>query len=132
MDIILLDRFRDPKGEAETGDAVENIMRERSVKHYYHGWENVLETMIAYPNVNYRYTVQPSGAYPKLWNLLNFSNSTTWPMQMEGREDAKTSLTQGYAGPFGMLELKDWIEDKDGIKEKWGGKFRAYLDSFFE
>ena len=30
-----------------------------------------------------------------------------------------------------MLDLKDWSEDKDGIQEKWGGKFRDFIDSFF-
>ena len=77
--------------------------------------------------------VQPSGEYPKLWNLLNFENSNTWPMQEEGRKDAQASLVNSeYAsGPFGMLELKNWTEDKDGIQEKWGGMFRNYIDSFF-
>ena len=50
------------------------------MKSYYHGLENVIQTQVRYPEVNYGYIVQPSGAYPKLWNLLNFGYNNTWPM----------------------------------------------------
>ena len=88
LDVILLDRFNQPVEESSTKHTVENIMRKHAMKSYYHGLVNVIQTQVAHPNVNYRYLVQPSGEYPKLWNLLNFENSNTWPMQEEGRKDA--------------------------------------------
>jgi hypothetical protein len=30
-----------------------------------------------------------------------------------------------------MLDLKAWSEDKDGVREKWGGRLRDYIDSFW-
>ena len=132
LDVILLDRFTLPDTEESSKNTVENIMREHSVKSYYHGLENVIQTQVAHPNVNYRYLIQPSGAYPKLWNLLNFENSNTWPMQEEGRSDAKTCLETGKCGPFSMQELKDWAENKEGINGKYGGNLRSYIDSFFD
>ena len=103
------------------------------MKSYYHGLENVIQTQVRYPEVNYRYIVQPSGAYPKLWNLLNFGYNNTWPMQVEGRKDAEASLSNpdAGAGPFTMLDLKAWSEDKDGVREKWGGRLRDYIDSLW-
>lgn len=133
LDIILLDRFNAPDEEADLGDTITNMLRTHSMKSYYHGLENVIQTQVRYPEVNYRYIVQPSGAYPKLWNLLNFGYNNTWPMQVEGRKDAEASLSnsEAGAGPFTMLDLKAWSEDKDGVREKWGGRLRDYIDSFW-
>jgi len=78
--------------------------------------------------------VQPSGAYPKLWNLLNFGYNNTWPMQVEGRKDGEAALNNSAkgSGPFNMQDLKDWSEDRNGVQEKWGGSLRNYIDSFWE
>ena len=99
MDIILLDRFSD-QAEEESGDTINNLLRQHEMKHYYKGLENVITVMMAHPNVNYRYILEPSGAYPRLWNLLNFSYENTWPMQENGRADAKTALEAGPGAGF--------------------------------
>ena len=67
--------------------------------------------MLAHPNVNYRYILEPSGPYPKLWNLLNFSNNNTWPMQENGRADAQTALDAGAGESF--KQFKEWIRTRD-------------------
>ena len=80
LDIILLDRFATPDDKTDDGDTMMNMLRMHTVKSYYKGLENVITTMLAHPNVNYRYILEPSGKYPKLWNLLNFGYDNTWPM----------------------------------------------------
>ena len=62
---------------------------------YYKAMRNVVNAMESHPNVDFRYIFEPSGHYAHLWNLLNFSYKNTWPMQENGREDAKTALEEG-------------------------------------
>ena len=111
LDIMLLDRFALPPTELDDGDTLKNLVRMHSVKHYYKGLENVITTMLAHPNVNYRYILEPSGDYPKLWNLLNFGPGNTWPMQENGMADAKAALEAGPGA--GFQKYRDWIASMD-------------------
>ena len=111
LDIILLDRFTSPSDKEDDGDTIMNMLRMHSVKSYYKGLENVITTMLAHPNVNYRYILEPSGHYAHLWNLLNFSNNNTWPMQENGRADAKTAIAAGEGESF--KKFKEWIRTRD-------------------
>lgn len=111
MDIMLLDRFAMPESELDDGDTLKNMLRMHSIKHYYKGLENVITTMLAHPNVNYRYILEPSGDYPKLWNLLNFGPENTWPMQENGMADAKAALEAGPGVSF--KRFHDWINTRD-------------------
>ena len=67
--------------------------------------------MQTYPNVNYRYILEPSGWYPKLWNLLNFGPNNTWPMQQNGMDDAKAALQAGEGAYF--QKFRDWIKNNE-------------------
>lgn len=68
--------------------------------------------MNAYPDVNWRYYVQPSGPLPG--NALNADNTTvTWPTQMMGRLDGENAIKAGegyyfhaYRTYFNSPELK--------------------------
>jgi len=53
-------------------------------------------------------------------------------MQEEGRADAKTCLETGKCGPFSMQDLRDWAENKEGIKEKHDHNLASYINSFFD
>merc|ERR1712060_38311 len=110
MDIMLLDRFVAPPEETEedfNDKTIKNILRLHEMKSYYKGLENVITTMLAHPNVNYRYILEPSGKYPKLWNLLNFGPNNTWPLQQMGMDDAKTALENGEG--HGFQKFHDYI-----------------------
>jgi len=107
LDIILLDRFATPQDHDQDGDTIANILRLHELKSYYKGLENVITTMMSHPNVNYRYILEPTGDYPKLWNLLNFSPNNTWPLQVNGMADAKAALEAGEGAHF--QKFKDWI-----------------------
>ena len=110
MDIMLLDRFAIPAAELDDGDTLKNMLRMHSIKHYFKGLENVITTMQAHPNVNYRYILEPSGEYPKLWNLLNFGPENTWPMQENGMADAKSALEAGPGASF--KRFHEWIDTR--------------------
>ena len=111
MDIILLDRFVPPTVEGDFGDTVQNLLRKHEIDSYYNGLVNVITCMLSHPNVNYRYILEPSGPYPKLWNLLNFSPNNTWPMQENGMADAKTALEKGPG--YGFEKFHSWIATRD-------------------
>ena len=50
--------------------------------------------------------------------MINFNNSTTWPLQEHGREQAKDILELPEGAAFDALE--DWLEDEPGNRAKWG------------
>ena len=112
LDIILLDRFTAPDPESDDGDTIKNLIRLYEVKSYFKGLQNVIVTMLAYPNVNYRYILEPSGHYAHLWNLLNFSPENTWPMQQNGMADAKAAMEAGPGANF--QKYRDWAERRGG------------------
>ena len=63
----------------------------------------------AFPDVNYRYYFQDKETDPcGVWDLLDFSNSTTWCLQETGREEAKKALLKN--------ELSNW-QKEDSKKE---------------
>ena len=107
MDIILLDRFVPPAIEGDDGDTIQNMLRKHEITSYYNGLVNVITCMLSHPNVQYRYILEPSGPYPKLWNLLNFSPNNTWPMQENGMADAKAALEAGEG--HGFEKFRRWI-----------------------
>lgn len=95
LDIILLDRFEVPPSEADVQKTASNYLRMHQVNQYYKAMRNVVNAMESHPQVDFRYIFEPSGHYAHLWNLLNFAYDNTWPMQENGREDAKTALEEG-------------------------------------
>lgn len=123
MDIILLDRFASPVKELDDQDTILNMLRMHEIKHYYKGLENVITVMMAHPDVNYRYILEPSGDYPKLWNLLNFGPENTWPMQENGRADAKTSLEKGPGANY--VKFQEWID----THRKTGQSMKDFIHS---
>jgi hypothetical protein len=60
--------------------------------------------MKAYPGVNFRhFFVQQVMAV----NELEFSNEATWPLQEEGRQNARDMLLKEEG--FGFKKLQEWI-----------------------
>lgn len=127
MDIMLLDRFAVPEGELNDGDTLKNMLRMHQIKHYYKGLENVITTMLSHPNVNYRYILEPTGDYPKLWNLLNFGPGNTWPMQQNGMADAKSALEAGPGTSF--KKFHDWI---DSLSDHNNSNSNQTIDDFLK
>jgi hypothetical protein len=92
------------------------------MNHYYSGLENVIEVMLTYPNVNYRYMMEPTGPYPAALRLLDFRNETTWPMQQNGRDDSQTALD--YGPGFGFDTLNIFIEEHKYLLNDFSGDVR--------
>lgn len=67
---------------------------------------NVFAAMREFPEVDWRYLIQPSGHMPNGINLLRFSNESTWFMQEMGRKDAKNAISMGEGQ--GFVKLSEW------------------------
>lgn len=69
--------------------------------------DDLLEFKRAFPNVNFRYYVQPSKPLPSL-KILDVHNSTsTYPMQMQGRADGANAIKIGEGTLFKMFDEWD-------------------------
>ena len=109
LDIILLDRFDKPDQWTDIETTLGNFSRKHQLKSYYSGLKNVIEVMVTYPEINYRFLMEPTGPYPVFLRLLDFSNRNTWPMQENGREDSQTALA--YGPGFGYDRLFTAIQN---------------------
>jgi predicted acylesterase/phospholipase RssA len=87
LDVIMLEKY-DQIEKGDLSDTIGNMLEQHEIHAYYNGMNNVIETMEAYPKINYRYLLQPSKPVPGGIGLIKFGNETTWPMQENGREDA--------------------------------------------
>ena len=98
-------------------DAIFNWNRSDSLHKFYRGSNRIVEQKRAFPNVNYRHLFLEKDAIDL---PLDFRNQTTWPYQMQGREDAQKVLNNPDFD--GFLHLDEWREN-----EKYLGKPSAPL-----
>jgi len=87
---------------------------------------NVFEAYRAYPEVEWRYLIQPSAWVPNGPRLLIFNNETTWFMQEMGREDGKNALTQPSGAAY--IKLAEWFETEE--PKTTYQRFTDYMWSF--
>lgn len=94
-------------GDTDLNNAYANFMRYSTIKDYFSATADVYEFMQAFPDVNYRYYLQPSTPLPGGLAILNFDNSTsTWGMQMKGRLDGENAIKTGEG--FFFNKMMEW------------------------
>lgn len=95
LDAIICDDYHIEEWH-DQNDVINNWMRFQDLKNGYDSMADIYEFKQAYPNITYRYYVQPSTALPGGLSLLNFDNKTnTFPMQMQGRLDGENAIKDG-------------------------------------
>ena len=107
-------------------DAIFNWRRSDTLHKFYRGSNRIVEQKRAFPNVNYRHLFLEKDA---IGLALDFRNQTTWPYQMQGRDDAKKVLENPSFDGFQILE--DWRENEKELRKVWR-TFTEYYYSFFE
>ena len=106
VDILVCSSKSLPK-RGDTGKTLENYFRYKDIKDYYVGVNDVVETMLAYPHINFRYCLYPSKPLVGGLDIIKVDNSTvTWPMQMEGRQDGETIVKGEHNVCSKMMEWK--------------------------
>jgi len=81
----------------------------------------------SYPDADYRYLFYMEDPVDTI-GLLDFRNVTTWPLQEQGRKQAKEMLEMGEG--TGFRALKDWREASNELQAKHDGSFLSYLRSY--
>mmetsp|Transcript_7046 Transcript_7046/g.11860 ORF Transcript_7046/g.11860 Transcript_7046/m.11860 type:complete len:172 (+) Transcript_7046:541-1056(+) len=85
-------------------NAYSNYLIFQDIKRYYHKLEDIFLIEKAYPDVNFRYYIEPSVALPAGLKLLDFTNSTnTYSNQMQGRVDGAKAVREGEGTIFRSL-----------------------------
>ena len=80
VDIVVCDSHQISQWD-DKGSAINNFLRFEEIKKYNDAVANIARFMLAFPDVNFRYFVSPSGPVADGLNMLNADNSTiTWPM----------------------------------------------------
>jgi len=82
--------------------------------------------MRANPDLNFRYLFYEEFPTSAL-ECLDFNNSTTWPLQEQGQQDAQEILQLGEGTVFHALDL--WMDDEPAMEAKWE-KFMNFVRSF--
>ena len=89
---------------------VGNYLRANNIKSVRDSVADIYDVMHAFPKVQYRYYVEPSGKLPGGLSLINPDNSTvTWPCQTMGRKDAAASVALGPGVSF-KQKINDVME----------------------
>lgn len=112
LDIVICDDNPDLGKWEDTNDAISNFLRYKSIRDYYNGLADIYKFKQAFPNVNYRYFVQPSQALAGGLGILNFNNATsTYPMQMLGRLDGENAVKSGEG--FYFKAMDQWRDNME-------------------
>ena len=86
--------------------ATGNHKRSKELHDYYWGTSEIATHMRAYPQVNWRYFVQERSGLGGT-SELDFTNSTTWPIQVIGRQEAQEALDYGPGYGFDRVPIDE-------------------------
>ena len=126
VDVTICSPHTGPKPEDQPSQGVQgNLQRSKNIRNYYTGTDSISQAMRAYPDVEWRYLfLEMNGAA----NIFDFRNVTTWPLQEEGRQDAKNMLDVSERGFDGFQLLKDWDLDFMDVRAKYDTWADYYID----
>jgi hypothetical protein len=100
IDILVCFGYTIDSSFSSSGNTIDNFLRYMNIKEYNSNMEDVLGFMRAFPDVNFRYYVQPSQPLPTL-KMLDANNQTsTFPMQIQGRLDGENAIKSGEGFMF--------------------------------
>jgi len=118
MDIILLGSPKMNATTASGGSTVDNFLRYKEIKDYYHSTNAIVENMRSHPSVNYRYWFMPSKPLTSgLIGELTFNHTVINYMIEVGKEDARHML--GLGEGHGFERLRQWQANSGLLKNQY-------------
>ena len=102
-------------------DAILNWSRSNYITKFYKNMNGIAWQKRAYPNVQYRHLFLEADPLEN----LDFRNQTTWPYQVQGREDAQAVVENTNFDSF--LVLEDWMANEKTLREK----FDTFVDYYY-
>jgi len=116
VDIVICSYLPELGSWDDRDDALSNFLRFKEIRDYYDGIADVYKFKQGFPNVNFRYFVQPSEAIASGLGILNFNNETmTYPMQMLGRLDGENAIKTGEG--FYFKAMDEWRDSPELQKD---------------
>merc|ERR1712227_1116194 len=101
IDIVVCHRGKMLEDWDFRGKFLENKLRYDEIKAYSMAEHEILGLMKAFPKVNFRYYVEPSGKLPGGISMITVDNSTVlWPAQEMGRKDGANAVKMGEGTSF--------------------------------
>ena len=96
----------------DSSNAYSNYMAWKEINSYHGGLNDIFEFKQGFPNVNFRYFIQPDHNIGGPLSALDFANSTnTWLNQEMGRSDGVTALRMGEGHVFKLMD--QWRDSAD-------------------
>ena len=86
MDIAICADY-EVQSESELGNSVFDFKRGREVHKFYVDTDSLVQSMRAYPDIQYRHLFMEENSLSGP-SELDFRNQTTWPIQVQGRQNA--------------------------------------------
>jgi hypothetical protein len=95
------------KRQGTSENSLENYLTFKDIKSYNNEIDDIYYFKQAFPSVNFRYYVEPTKPIAHGLGILDFKNETsTWPMQMQGREDGANAVSKGEG--FFFDKMDEW------------------------
>jgi len=117
IDIIVCHAGKKFSDWEDKDKAIGNFMRYKEIKDVYSSNADIWLFQQAYPDVNFRYYVEPSGPLPGGLSIIKVDNATvTWPAQMMGRKDGANVVDQGEGK--GFEKLNAWMAEHEQVVKK--------------
>ena len=117
LDLIMIENAKFHRQNMTGASFVQNLVRLSEIRNYYQVMGSVIKTMFAYPNVNYRYLVRPSGLLDVDELIpINFTQDHIQQLIAMGDAEAVSTYARGPGTVFDEL-----IEELTGEKRGWFG-----------
>jgi len=93
IDVLLLGNMKNFEAKAghssrswskDHDAAIANLMRGRDIRYQFNNSNSIVQTIRAFPSVNWRYILQQDDANSGI-DMIKFDGSFTWPLQEAGR-----------------------------------------------
>jgi len=127
IDIIVCSAYELPAWK-DRYNAMSNYLRFNDAKSYSDDMADIVEFKEAFPKVQFRYFVEPTGPLVGALKMIDASNSTTYPMQIQGRADgaAVRNAGEGY-----FFEKMDEYKLSTELKKEFPS-VGSYIGSLFK
>lgn len=87
-------------------------LRFKELKEYHDSIADIHAFKQAFPDVKFRYYVEPTGPLCKALEMIDVTNKTvTWPMQLQGRKDGNAVVQLGEGAMFKKMD--EWNESPE-------------------
>ena len=112
IDILVTTPYFLHNDTTKLDNALSNMLRHQNIRKYFRLHDDVYEFKRAFPDINFRYFIQPNATLPEGEGIreMEFNNKTTFKMQLAGR---KTGAFHYHVGEgFFFKKMDEWRDSR--------------------